>query len=45
MELTEKIQLLQACLELQAEILKQKPEDRPFVVCIEGTNRAFFNVK
>lgn len=45
MTLTETEELLEAMRVLADKIAKEKPNSHPLVVCIEGTNRAFFNVK
>ena len=45
MALTEYQELLEQCLELQAQIAKNPPEAYPFVVCLPGTYRGYFNLK
>lgn len=44
MALTEYQELLEEMRKLLEEIKKEPEGSRPFVVCIEGTNRAFFNI-
>lgn len=45
MALTEYHELLEECLKLQAQIKMNPPESYPFVVCLPGTFRAYFNIK
>lgn len=45
MSLIETEELNKALKELQAEIMKKKELERQFVICVPGTNCAYFNLK